>query len=40
MIGAIGEAKKPDAKVQADTQAKVPGKEKETKPKPQPKAAA
>jgi F-type H+/Na+-transporting ATPase subunit beta len=40
MIGAIGEANKPDVKVQADTQAKVPGKEKETKPKPEPKAAA
>jgi F-type H+/Na+-transporting ATPase subunit beta len=39
MIGAIGEAKKPDAKVQADIQAKDAGKEK-TKPETQTKAAA
>jgi F-type H+/Na+-transporting ATPase subunit beta len=39
MIGAIGEAKKPDAKVAADTQAKDAGKEK-TKPETQTKAAA
>src|SRR3984957_10397753 len=39
MIGAIGEAKKPDAKVQVDTQAKDAGKEK-TKPETQTKAAA
>jgi F-type H+-transporting ATPase subunit beta len=39
MIGAIDEAKKPDAKVGAGTQAQSTGK-KETKPDPQPKAAA